>query len=271
MCCLYCGKEIGAFRLLRDSEFCSIAHRKKYGERLGKALHNIAEPEPAPAGVAGFLVQMPLQQGNIVSALIPWHTDPRLNRIRTVAKWPLAIDTTEAPHENVTVAGCAPVECPPQIERWMPGPPAEPVAAFVQASAAAIPAFSLRAPRFAAMLAPAPVVNPASQVPIGCGSWMPAPQPEPVAAFVETSAAVAPVWCSDFLAWPDLDSHRRSGGMRPLDARARTGARRRLRTSLSSPGSLDACVLPVWPSSLRPRRIPRRHATAGCPHQGRNR
>jgi len=45
---LYCGKDIGAFRLLRDSEFCSIVHRKKYGERLGKALHNIAEPEPAP-------------------------------------------------------------------------------------------------------------------------------------------------------------------------------------------------------------------------------
>ena len=192
MCCLYCGKEIGAFRLLRDSEFCSIAHRKKYGERLGKALHNIAEPEPAPAGVAGFLVQMPLQQGNIVSALIPWHTDPRLNRIRTGAKWPLTIDTTEPTHDNVPVAGCAPVECPPQIERWMPGPPAEPVAAFVQASAAAIPAYSLRAPRFAAVLAPAPMANPASHVPAACGSWMPAPQPEPVAAFVQPSAALAP-------------------------------------------------------------------------------
>ena len=74
----------------------------------------------------------------------------------------------------------------------MPGPPAEPVAAFVQASAAAIPAYSLRAPRFAAVLAPAPMANPASHVPAACGSWMPAPQPEPVATFVQTSAALAP-------------------------------------------------------------------------------
>ena len=66
MCCLYCGKEIGAFRLLRDSEFCSALHRKKYGERLGKALQEIAAPEPAPAGIAGFRVQMPFQQGNVV-------------------------------------------------------------------------------------------------------------------------------------------------------------------------------------------------------------
>ena len=54
MCCLYCGKEIGAFRLLRDSEFCSVQHRKMYGERLSKSLHDIAAPEPPPAPIAAF-------------------------------------------------------------------------------------------------------------------------------------------------------------------------------------------------------------------------
>ena len=82
MCCLYCGKEIGAFRLLRDSEFCSVLHRQKYGERLGKALHDIAAPEAAPAGVAGFLVQMPFQQGNRSSTLIPLADRPSRKRVR---------------------------------------------------------------------------------------------------------------------------------------------------------------------------------------------
>ncbi len=55
MACLYCGKEIGAFRILRDAEFCSTAHRKKYGERLGKALHNLAAPEATPTKMADFI------------------------------------------------------------------------------------------------------------------------------------------------------------------------------------------------------------------------
>ena len=191
MCCLYCGKEIGAFRLLRDSEFCSIVHRKKYGERLGKALHNIAEPEPAPAGVAGFRVQMPLQQGNTFSILIPWHTDPRLTGIRTGAKWPLTIDTADPGNDDAPIAECAPVECPPRIERWMAAPPAEPVATFLRSSAATLPAYTLRADRFATVLTPIAVVDHPSYALAANGNWMPAPGPEPVAAFVRTSAAVA--------------------------------------------------------------------------------
>jgi hypothetical protein len=35
--CLYCGKEIGRFPLLRDDEFCSSGHRKEY-ERLTRGL-----------------------------------------------------------------------------------------------------------------------------------------------------------------------------------------------------------------------------------------
>ena len=64
MGCLYCGKEIGTFRALRGDEFCSPAHRKLYGDRLGKALGRMSELEPQPIGMAGFLLQMPLQDGN---------------------------------------------------------------------------------------------------------------------------------------------------------------------------------------------------------------
>ena len=68
MGCLYCGKIIGPLRLLQDDEFCSVAHRKRYGVRLGKALEMIGAPEPAPSGVAGFLANMSLQEGNRASA-----------------------------------------------------------------------------------------------------------------------------------------------------------------------------------------------------------
>jgi hypothetical protein len=61
--CLYCGKEIGPFRLLRDSEFCSVAHRDRYHDRLGRALDRLGAAEPPPAGVAGFRIAFPLQDG----------------------------------------------------------------------------------------------------------------------------------------------------------------------------------------------------------------
>jgi hypothetical protein len=61
--CLYCGKEIGPIRHLRDSEFCSSVHRKRYRERLGKALDRIAKPEPPPLAPAGFALRFPLQRG----------------------------------------------------------------------------------------------------------------------------------------------------------------------------------------------------------------
>jgi hypothetical protein len=61
--CLFCGKEIGPFRLIRDREFCSTAHRRNYGERLGKALGEIAAPEPPPAGIAAFIECLHVQEG----------------------------------------------------------------------------------------------------------------------------------------------------------------------------------------------------------------
>jgi hypothetical protein len=196
VCCLYCGKEIGAFRLLRDSEFCSVLHRRKYGERLGKALHDIAAPEAAPASIAGFLVQMPLQQGNRASTLNLWQTATGRKRIRLGAHWPLTIDisdgTGQAASEPAPVPECLPVEGPPQCERWLPAPAAEPVAAFVRASAAPVPAYTWATPRFAAALEPAAAVDVARHAPAACDIWMPAPASEPVTAFVRASAALAP-------------------------------------------------------------------------------
>ena len=63
MGCLFCGKEIGPFQLLRDDEFCSSAHRKNYGDRLAKALLLAVAPDPVPAGPAGFLYTLQPPQG----------------------------------------------------------------------------------------------------------------------------------------------------------------------------------------------------------------
>src|ERR1035437_8524470 len=183
VCCWYCGKVIGAFRLLRDSEFCSALHRRKYGERLGKALHEIAAPEPAPAGVAGFLDQMPFQQGNLSRTLNPWQTVTGQHRIRNGAHWPLTIDTSDPTRDAtrdatsdttsdatsdatsdptrvpVPIAAHPPVEIPPWSESWMSAPVAEPVAGLVQASATLAPARTQRAPRLAALLEATPVLD----------------------------------------------------------------------------------------------------------------
>ena len=174
----------------------------KYGERLGKALHEIAAPEPAPAGVAGFLDQMPLQQGNLRRSSNQWQSVGARNRIRTGTRWPLTIDTSEAisdvaddaagdtPSAAAAVAQCAPVEVPPSSQRWMNAPPPEPVAAFVRATAALAPAHRLSILRFAAEVSFTPCPDLAPGTPSPCVGWMPAPAPEPVAAFVQASSAL---------------------------------------------------------------------------------
>jgi hypothetical protein len=192
VCCSYCGKEIGAFRLLRDSEFCCALHREKYGERLGRALHEIAAPAPAPAGLAGFLIRMPLQPGKLTSTLTPRQTAGSRNPIRTGSSWPLTIDCSDAPSEPAPGAESARGECPPPSQRWRPSPPAEPVAALLPASAALAPANTPRAPRFAAGLKFTPVLDRVLDTPPVCPRWMPSPPAEPVAALLSASAALAP-------------------------------------------------------------------------------
>ena len=64
MACLYCGKEIGPFRILRDKEFCCSAHRQGYRARLGKALNRISAKEPPPAPLASFIPYKPFAGNN---------------------------------------------------------------------------------------------------------------------------------------------------------------------------------------------------------------
>ena len=61
--CLYCGREIGPIRLLRDREFCSDGHRVLYRDRLVKGLDRLEEHPPEPSLMAGFAVDWPLQSG----------------------------------------------------------------------------------------------------------------------------------------------------------------------------------------------------------------
>ncbi len=131
--CLYCGKEIGAFRLLRDSEFCCALHRLQHGDRLNK----IAAPEPTSTGVAGFLDEMPFQPGNRGSTLIPWQTIGARGRIRSDAHWPLTIDIGQA------TSGAAAVQersaAPPRQEHALPSFDARRLTPEVRQPAAAGP------------------------------------------------------------------------------------------------------------------------------------
>jgi hypothetical protein len=88
--CLYCGKDIGPFRSLRDSEFCSDGHRKSYAARLGKAINLMQAPEPAPAGMAGFRDALVPTQGSHRPSL--QRPVPVGNyEVRPGKSWPLAV------------------------------------------------------------------------------------------------------------------------------------------------------------------------------------
>jgi hypothetical protein len=90
--CLYCGKEIGPFRQLRDSEFCSSAHRKRYEERLGRVLGQIAAvQDPAPKGVAGFQFHLSPVESFVHPAWRRWERSYGSYPAQ-VGGWPLELD-----------------------------------------------------------------------------------------------------------------------------------------------------------------------------------
>ena len=64
MGCLYCGKEIGPIRILRDREFCTPAHRERYRERLGRALDRAGENQLQPPGLVDFAIAWPTREGS---------------------------------------------------------------------------------------------------------------------------------------------------------------------------------------------------------------
>jgi hypothetical protein len=88
---LYCGKEIGLVRQMRDREFCSAAHRRTYGARLGRAIEDLAAPEPPPAAVADFRICMPLQSGNLNRSVAVWEFGHGGSAIELGDAWTVSI------------------------------------------------------------------------------------------------------------------------------------------------------------------------------------
>ena len=92
MACLFCGKDIGPIRILRDREFCSPKHRKQYKDRLQKVLVRVGEPETVPAGIAPFRDPARLQAGRVERSRAPFDfTSISGYRPRFPHAWTLAI------------------------------------------------------------------------------------------------------------------------------------------------------------------------------------
>jgi hypothetical protein len=92
--CLYCGKDIGPFRVLRDDEFCSSAHRKRYGERLGKALDRIGAPELIPSRTPGALERWPVQEWQSRQTEGVWDFGHPEHPVEIGELWPLTVTPT---------------------------------------------------------------------------------------------------------------------------------------------------------------------------------
>ena len=91
MACLFCGKEIGPIRQLRDREFCSPKHRKEYKDRLQKVLVRVGEPETIPAGMAPFQDPIRPEPGNLEKSVAATVFHSAENQLRLPASWPLSI------------------------------------------------------------------------------------------------------------------------------------------------------------------------------------
>jgi len=89
--CLFCGKDIGPIRLLRDSEFCSPKHRKEYKDRLQKVLVRVGEPETVPTNVAPFQEMLRANPGVLRKSEAAFDFSSRKNSARLPQWWTLEI------------------------------------------------------------------------------------------------------------------------------------------------------------------------------------
>ena len=99
--------------------------------------------------------------------------------------------TIDAALPPLALSGHAP-NIPAVCDASMPAPAPEPVAAFVRCSAALTLVQTIRLPEFAGEIGPMPVPEQAVDTPSLCEQWMPAPAPEPVAAWVQAAAVLTP-------------------------------------------------------------------------------
>jgi hypothetical protein len=183
--CQYCGKEIGALRLLKDSEFCSASHRESYKERLGRVLNQISDEPQATPQPAGFLVRMPLCPGNTCTALADWRSAINADSPRLPGDWPLAIDTLGG--ESAQSAEDLEAAAPPELARMSVHIP-EPLEDSVERSLAAR---HVPAPVIALPLAERVTIPKQRFAPSACTGTMPVPPAEPVAGWIEPSLAAA--------------------------------------------------------------------------------
>jgi hypothetical protein len=191
---LYCGKEIGTFRLLKDREFCRPDHRRKYGNRLGRAINQLSEPEPPPAAPADFVPQMPLQQG-VTERSFAWFMPPARNSSHQLLDgWPEPADAMRLPGLALSIVPPGEEQKEPAIPSVPPAsgparaPQPEPVFRFVHTVAATEPAPCAIDVRFTAVLRPLPAIStPRASIQ---QTWMPVPTPEAVWSAVEASDAL---------------------------------------------------------------------------------
>src|SRR5579864_7129702 len=89
--CLFCGKDIGPIRLLRDSEFCSPKHRKSYKDRLQKVLVQVGVPDTVPTHMAPFQDTTRPHPGSRQKSHSPFHFTSSQNHLRLPQSWTLSI------------------------------------------------------------------------------------------------------------------------------------------------------------------------------------
>lgn len=217
MGCLYCGKDIGPLRRLRDSEFCGPVHRQRYGERLGrKALDRLASTDLVPSAIPGAHELWPLQEGEWNQSEGVWDFGQPDHPIQLSESCPLAI----TPHLG-TRAKALPHPRPASgtpVHIWSKSPPESSgitlcLPAFEkpswgglptgQAAVTCDPQAGVAAPResrLKAEIIPLPVRSSASAklvsvdrachpTPALLVNWMPAPAPEAVVCQVSPSAS----------------------------------------------------------------------------------
>ena len=107
MACLYCGKEIGPIRILRDKEFCSPKHRKEYKDRLQRVLVQVGEPETVPRDVAPFQDTLQPLAGRKQRSAAAFEFTTNLHRAQLPRTWSVAIpEIRGSDFADLKLSGC---------------------------------------------------------------------------------------------------------------------------------------------------------------------
>jgi hypothetical protein len=219
--CLFCGKEIGPIRILRDSEFCTSKHRNEYKERLQRVLLQNSEADAAPTRMASFMETSPARDGNPTRSVASFdfgvdHT------IHVAFSWTLTIPPVLgsrfaplAPEARQAVRALAPGSDPATATRLFTDHSFLTFAKVPQAAGAAglrnVPLFSLTGLDYPAARQSADATRYAGEVPMA-RAWSASALPELALTaaeyepFVEAAEPMAPpTLCEDWVAIPGAE------------------------------------------------------------------